>query len=162
MMPYVIAAAIALLAIIFVLAPLLRRPSSVASERPVAPPSPDESRAAATSSAIDELELDLAMGKLSKTDYEQLRARYEAAYPLAAAAPSRGLESRGSPSERAEAMILAQRATGIACATCGPRPEPDARFCSTCGRSLAVCPACGAVREESGAYCASCGASLAE
>ena len=27
-------------------------------------------------------------------------------------------------------------AGGVACPTCGPRPEADARFCSNCGAAL--------------------------
>ena len=30
-----------------------------------------------------------------------------------------------------------RRAAGVSCAVCGPRPEPDAVYCSACGRRLA-------------------------
>lgn len=170
MMTYAVAAAIALLAIIFVLAPLVRSPRGVTRGRAVEPRISDPIRQAERPSAIDELELDLAMGKLSREDYEQLRARYEAVLPAAVSAHGPALSAQApardgaeSPTERAESMIRAQRSSGVACSTCGPRPEPDARFCSTCGRTLGACRACGAALEESGGrYCASCGASLAE
>jgi hypothetical protein len=41
--------------------------------------------------------------------------------------------------EAIEAAIKAYRATlggGGGCTVCGPRPEPDAVFCSSCGRRL--------------------------
>jgi predicted amidophosphoribosyltransferase len=46
---------------------------------------------------------------------------------------------------------------------CGPRPEPDAIYCSTCGRYLAAsCAHCHAPITEIGArYCGSCGETLA-
>ena len=46
-----------------------------------------------------------------------------------------------------------------ACATCGPRPEPDAIFCSSCGRFLGgPCPGCGAATDQPGArFCPACG-----
>ena len=45
------------------------------------------------------------------------------------------------------------------CATCGPRPEPDARYCSSCGRFLGgPCPRCGAAMDQPGArFCSACG-----
>ena len=50
-----------------------------------------------------------------------------------------------------------------ACADCGPRPEPDAVFCSSCGRYLAGrCAHCGAACDRPGQrFCADCGHSLA-
>jgi predicted amidophosphoribosyltransferase len=50
----------------------------------------------------------------------------------------------------------------LVCAECGPRPEADASYCSTCGRPLGgPCAKCGAVIDQPGArYCATCGHSL--
>lgn len=61
----------------------------------------------------------------------------------------------------AERLILAQRATVVRCGTCGPRPEPGARFCSHCGRAIGGCPACGATITQPGArFCDQCGTAL--
>jgi hypothetical protein len=39
-------------------------------------------------------------------------------------------------SDAAEAEIRRYRATSAVCPSCGVRPEPGARFCSSCGRAL--------------------------
>jgi predicted amidophosphoribosyltransferase len=68
-----------------------------------------------------------------------------------------------SADEAIEAAVRAYRERMLSCATCGPRPEPDALYCSNCGRYLAgVCESCGASVTESGAaFCARCGTTLA-
>jgi uncharacterized membrane protein YvbJ len=62
-----------------------------------------------------------------------------------------------------EAAVLAYRARMKSCVRCGPRPEPDAVYCSTCGLFLAgACATCGAhVTEPGAAYCTNCGHQLA-
>ena len=40
----------------------------------------------------------------------------------------------------AEQEILRYRARARACATCGPRPEADAVYCSSCGRPVTIVP----------------------
>lgn len=61
----------------------------------------------------------------------------------------------------AERLIRAQRAQEVSCGTCGPRPEPAARFCSHCGRAIGGCPACGATIKQPGArFCDQCGTAL--
>ncbi|MFN8571912.1 MAG: zinc ribbon domain-containing protein [Gemmatimonadaceae bacterium] len=66
-----------------------------------------------------------------------------------------------APLDAAEALVAQARANRVACVSCGTRPEPGARFCSTCGRALAPCPHCGATNHEPGArFCASCGSAL--
>lgn len=84
-----------------------------------------------------------------------------------AASPSREADEESgvgaaSLEARAERLVRQWRSTApVTCPTCGPRPEPDAAFCSRCGRTLRPCPACGAAVEQPGArYCPSCGASL--
>jgi predicted nucleic acid-binding Zn ribbon protein len=159
---YVLAGLVVLAAIAFVVAPLVRRGRDGNAARSGGAPSQRESREAPRPSALDEIELDFAMGKLEKGEYETLRARYAHELTNAAVADPLASATADSPSERAEAMIRGQRSSGVACATCGPRPEPDARFCSTCGRVLRACPTCGAaIDETSGRYCTSCGSALA-
>lgn len=69
----------------------------------------------------------------------------------------------GLPDDRVEAEIRRARAAVRACESCGPRPEPDAVYCSSCGRYLAGrCAGCGEPVTEPGArFCASCGHTLA-
>ena len=178
---YVIAGIVMAAAIAFVAAPLARRGKSSAGALPPAEPRPREIRETPRPSALEEIELDFAMGKLEKAEYEALRARYASESSTDAARGPTAIDVERTPAspdtatpvapdpsaaefavERAEAMIRAQSADVVACATCGPRPEPDARFCSTCGRTLDSCPACGApIEESSGRYCTSCGSALA-
>jgi hypothetical protein len=68
-----------------------------------------------------------------------------------------------TPGDAAEAAVLAYRERLKRCSRCGPRPEPDAVYCSNCGLYLAgSCATCGAgVTEPGAAYCTSCGHALA-
>ena len=112
--------------------------------------------------ALREIEFDRATGKLSDSDYADLKTRYtqRALDVMRAgdvAAPG------GRAADAAEAAVLAYRARLRSCARCGPRPEPDAIYCSNCGAYLDVkCAGCGRVVEEAGAaFCAGCGRQLA-
>jgi hypothetical protein len=52
----------------------------------------------------------------------------------------------------------------MTCGHCGGSNPDSARFCQTCGKSLApeprACPACGTVNTESAAFCSACGSRL--
>ena len=112
--------------------------------------------------ALREIEFDRATGKLSDADYAELKARYTAASARrdAGRAASQPAARRD---DAVEAAVLAYRARLRSCARCGPRPEPDAIFCSNCGAYLdEKCAGCGRVVEEAGAaFCAGCGRQLA-
>lgn len=179
----------------FAAAPLLRRRSdgthapTAAGEEAEAPHEPAPTPPAAQEAAVDgavamaleELELDRAMGKLGTEDYLALRAGLErrahearvrlrtpaaqvdavqdtqSADPLAAT--PRAAEA---PADPAEDLVRALRATVVSCATCGPRPEPGARFCSTCGVSLGGCPGCGhPIAQPDARFCDRCGTPVA-
>jgi len=131
-------------------APAIRRPRA-STRTPAAP----EQEAVV---ALREIEFDRATGKLSDADYDELKARYTA----------RAIEAIRSSSaetsdDAAEAAVLAYRARIKSCARCGPRPEPDATYCSSCGSFLpGACGSCGkAVTEPGAAFCTSCGRQLA-
>jgi hypothetical protein len=68
--------------------------------------------------ALKEIDFDRETGKLSQADYEFLKAKYTA------------LALEALREEEARPAITPT------CVTCGPRPEPDALFCSTCGLRL--------------------------
>ena len=161
MIPLLVGTAIALLAVGFVLVPLFRDdvPASlpVDSDGDRSTPSSDDAV-----SALREIEFDRATGKLSETDYTVLKARYT----TEAVEAMRADEAESmSPevSDLAEQAILRYRKRAGGCETCGPRPESDAVYCSTCGRYLpGRCSGCGAMVTESAArFCASCGKTLA-
>ncbi|HEX6059404.1 MAG TPA: c-type cytochrome biogenesis protein CcmI [Gemmatimonadaceae bacterium] len=159
---------IAVGALAFVLAPLFR-------EEHAAPAEPAFRRAARTAdedgeSAVEvlrEIEFDRATGKLSDEDYAELKADYTrralAAMRAGDAARASGAPTRvpaaASLEDEVEARIRRHRAAVRGCASCGPRPEPDAIYCSSCGRYLAgTCGRCGADVTEPGArHCAGCG-----
>jgi hypothetical protein len=109
--------------------------------------------------ALREIEFDRVTGKLSDSDYDELRARYT---ERALEAMRRG-EALALPDDPVEAAVFAYRARLKECARCGPRPEPDAIYCSNCGHYLpGACEACGsAVSEQAAAFCAACGRRLA-
>lgn len=141
---------------------------------------------------LEELELDLAMGKLSDADYTKLRSAVEkraALAPRDVAAPQASVAAEGGLRETrapvvdapttdahpadagesaspdldalAERLVQEERRRTVSCTTCGPRPEPAARFCSHCGMSIGGCPSCGREIRASGArFCEHCGTAL--
>ena len=107
---------------------------------------------------------DRATGKLSDADYDELKTRYtQSALAAMRAAPGAGIGALTEVADVVEATVLAYRARLKSCARCGPRPEPDAAYCSNCGAYLdEKCAGCGRVVEEAGAaFCAGCGRQLA-
>lgn len=168
---------LALAGLAFVLYPLFADPG--ASLPPVATGSRSESEATGEDAvaALREVEFDRATGKLSDSDYAALRARYTTAAlaelrardSMAVASGSAGTAQGGDAAPSTEAVDVAelavrrQRDRLRECAACGPRPEPDAIYCSGCGRYLpGCCAGCGAKVDEPGArYCPGCGNTLA-
>jgi hypothetical protein len=64
--------------------------------------------------------------------------------------------------DRGEEVASLIRGSPLSCPTCGVRPEPDACYCSNCGRFLPPCPGCGRLSEEvAPRFCVACGAALA-
>jgi hypothetical protein len=109
--------------------------------------------------ALREIEFDRATGKLSDSDYGELKTRYTEQ----ALAAMRGGATEAVDIDPAEAAVRAYRLRLKECGTCGPRPEPDAAFCSNCGLYLpGACGFCGgAVTEPGSTFCSSCGRQLA-
>jgi len=115
MIPLVVGTLLALAALSFVLYPLLSGGNSkVAAGLGHNSPSVEESSTGAVD-ALREIEFDRATGKLSDTDYENLKSSY---------------------TRRAISVMRGEG--GSICERCGPRPEADASFCSNCGRPLAA------------------------
>jgi ParB-like chromosome segregation protein Spo0J len=154
------------------IAPLLRSgrvPVSGVDE----PEDVEETRKGMALSALREIQFDRATGKLSDEDYEELNARYTARAlevlrsedaDVAMAEPAVAGADAGDPVEALIADRVRTIQTGtVRCAICGPRPESDALFCSSCGRSLAVggCAACGAALIPGSRFCEDCGAVVA-
>jgi hypothetical protein len=132
--------------------------------------------------ALREIEFDRATGKLSDEDYQGLKAKYTAealavlrteqagradnagGFARAEGASDSPASSSVDPVEALIADRVRQLRTGMArCPTCGPRPEGDALFCSTCGRSLTVggCAECGAPLVPGSRFCENCGVAVA-
>ena len=59
--------------------------------------------------------------------------------------------------------IRAEGSSGMSCPQCGPRPEADASFCSTCGCALGArtCGECAASLPPGSRLCDQCGTSVA-
>ena len=161
MLPLIVGTLLAVLAVAYVLYPLLFSSAS-ASHRPVglarvAPPADEDAIV-----ALREIEFDRATGKLSDTDYAELKSRYTSRALAAMRARGEG-GADATPEDLVEATVLAYRQRLKSCARCGPRPEPDAVYCSNCGSYLdEKCAGCGRIVEEAGAaFCAGCGRQLA-
>jgi len=113
--------------------------------------------------ALREIEFDRETGKLSDADYAELKARYtQAAVDAMRRRESAGAGAARLTDDQIEAAIRAYR-EAPACPACGPRPEADAAFCSSCGRYLRDrCAGCGApVGESDARFCTNCGQRLA-
>jgi hypothetical protein len=110
--------------------------------------------------ALREIEFDRATGKLSESDYAELRASY-ADRALRELREAKA-DTSALPQDSIEARIREYRLTHRECPTCGIRPETDAAYCSHCGSYLdSVCPDCSASITEPGAqYCSTCGGTL--
>lgn len=113
--------------------------------------------------ALKEIEFDRATGKLSDSDYEQLKAKYTQEAVAAMRGEDRALSAVRRPPEQPPG---AQRtAHGARCPEHGPRPAPGAVFCSDCGRRLGTAPGycarCGSALETDARYCNGCGARVA-
>jgi hypothetical protein len=166
MLALVIGTLLAVGALAYVLFPLLfGAPSSAARRSRFALPTRAGEEDAVV--ALREIEFDRATGKLSDADYAELKSRYTAR--ALAAMRARGGAGAGDasapagPEDLVEATVLAYRARLRTCVRCGPRPEPDAVYCSNCGAYLdGRCAGCGRVVEEAGAaFCSGCGRQLA-
>ena len=157
----VVGALLAVGALGFVLQPLF---SGVRGDnrRTVSPNEPaPEGRAIA---ALREIEFDRATGKLSESDYAELKARYTKEVVLEMRREAKSIDVVVPPSDdEIEAAVRAYRASHPACPDCGPRPEVDAVYCSNCGRFLRdSCAACGAaVVAPDARFCINCGTRLA-
>ena len=146
-----------------VLEPLVRgvRPAAPIYE----PLDPEETRKGVALAALKEIEFDRETGKLSDADYAELKAKYtaealEALRQEEAAAPG---DVEALIAARVRQLRSASAATPsgtAACPTCGPRPEPDAVYCSNCGRALAgpaLCTRCSAEVAPGSRFCEACG-----
>ncbi len=173
--PLAVGTVLALVGLSLVLAPLLGNgsPPPLPTRRsPDAAREPEDGAVA----ALREIEFDRETGKLSDSDYIELKTRYTRAAIEELRAADQRLSHTALPTmtetpmpetnaiehDPVEAAIQRARARQRSCARCGPRVEPDATYCSTCGSFLpGSCPHCGrAVTESSACYCAACGTRL--
>ena len=165
MIALIVGTLLAVGALAYVLYPLLVGPVPVRRAVTSSAPSAKSAEHEAVV-ALREIEFDRVTGKLSDADYVELKSRYttralEAMRTSAAAGKAAG--ATAGTDDAIEAAVRAYRERIHSCATCGPRPEGDAVYCSNCGRYLpGACEGCGASVTESGAaFCTSCGRALA-
>jgi hypothetical protein len=167
LIPLIVGTLLALGAMAFVLAPLFRdlpAPRSTASIARDARADDEHAQSERAVDALREIEFDRATGKLSDADYVALKTRYTEEALSAMRAETR--QAAPLTDAELEAVIRRQReeaSNSRACPTHGPRPEPDAVYCSDCGRYLlGACDQCGARASAPGArFCDSCGHRLA-
>jgi hypothetical protein len=115
--------------------------------------------------ALKEIEFDRATGKLGDADYDELKQRYTAE----ALTALRGEEGRGKgegEGARPAGSTLPPSPFPVpVCPDHGPAAEPDAVFCSTCGRRLGsgpgFCSRCGTALEAGASFCNACGVPVA-
>lgn len=167
-LPLAAGTVLALIALSVVLAPLMASDDDK-QETPTAPRVRDQNAEGTAIAALREIEFDKATGKLSDKDYDSLRAMYtrDALAELRAAdnLATNASVNAGGPvtDDMVEAAIRRAKNATHDCTVCGPRPEPDAIFCSSCGRYLAGnCGNCGTPVDLVGArFCVGCGHGLA-
>ena len=163
-----VAIVVGLLALFLVLRPLIWPPTA---EKPVYEPvEQEETPRGVALLALKEIEFDRETGKLSDEDYQYLKDKYTAE----AIEALRTDQTAGAPDDvetlvahrvRALRSAAASAPPGApACLTCGPRPEHDAVFCSTCGSRLpaaAACSHCGTPLVADSRFCEGCGSRVA-
>jgi double zinc ribbon protein len=157
------------------------------------PPDPEETPKGVALAALKEIEFDRETGKLSDEDYAFLKGKYtgvalDALRTEAAEVEARevgtgevgaqkvGARSEGQAGSSDVEVMIAARVRALrsattsappgapVCSTCGPRPEADAVFCSTCGHRLlpgGACAGCGAELGQSSRFCEQCGTGVA-
>jgi hypothetical protein len=169
----IVAAVVGVAVLYLVLQPLLG--SRVPKPAVFEPLDPEETPRGVALTALKEIEFDRETGKLSDGDYEFLKAKYTGQ----ALEALRAEKASGEVAD-VEAMIAARvqslrsAATSTpstfspdiprSCPSCGPRPETDALFCSTCGARLPLagtCDGCGAALAADSQFCERCGARVA-
>lgn len=185
--PLVVGTALALAGLALVLSPLVNDGGETTAEQTARAATrsgsrrrteePEEASDGAVA-ALREIEFDRETGKLSDFDYADLKSRYtkaaleelraaDRAKLIATSAPaaakialSPSADVSGDP---VEAAIRRAKANQRSCTVCGPRTEPDAVYCSSCGRYLpGSCGRCGEAVELVGSrYCSGCGEQLA-
>lgn len=163
----VAAALIGVVALWLVLRPFLGSAAEPAIiEEPV---DPEETRKGVALLALKEIEFDREMGKLSDGDYRYLKEKYtaealEALREEGARAPD-DVEALIAHRVRTLRSAAATAPPGAPmCPSCGPRPEADAVYCSTCGDSLSVpatCARCGTALSTDSRFCEGCGSRVA-
>ena len=133
---------------------------------PAEPPDPEETAAGVALTALKEIEFDRETGKLSDADYDLPQREIHRGRPqaLRAEAPD-DIEAMVALESGCFAPLrLRYRRTLWSALRCGPRPEPDAVFCSGCGVRLAVagrCDRCGAALAPDSRFCEGCGSRVA-
>ena len=164
------AVVVGLVALWLVFQPLIRPSRTRLS--PIEPIDPEETPKGVALTALKEIEFDRETGKLSDADYELLKSKYTAAALEALRLESAELKETSADVEviiAAKVRALRSASTTASsdvrsCKTCGPRPEPDAVFCSTCGRPVpgrSACDRCGAALRPDSRFCEACGRQVA-
>jgi len=142
----------------------------VAAEPIEEPLMPEETRKGVALLALKEIEFDREMGKLSDGDYQYLKDKY-----IAEALEALREDEGARAPDDVEALIAHRVRTlrsaaatappgAPVCPSCGPRPEADAMYCSTCGGALpapTACARCGTALASDSRFCEGCGSRVA-
>jgi len=167
----VAAALVGMAAVWLILQPLLApgRPKAPVYE----PLDPEETPKGIALAALKEIEFDRETGKLSDEDYTFLKTKYTGAAldALRAEAADGTAAANGDVEALIAARVRALRSAATSappgapsCQLCGPRPESDAVFCSSCGQRLregGACAGCGTTLGAGSRFCEKCGAGVA-
>ena len=121
--------------------------------------------------SIKDLDFEHDAGKVSDSDYQQVRGDYlsQAAAVVAAmdnlASKKRKRAANGPFSATEKEAAAAETVEERACVACGQQNPHEARFCFRCGSEIpvpAVCPQCGVKLPEEARFCISCGGAIQE
>ena len=153
-----VALAIVIAVLPFVLEPLLRKPAKNALSLSTANGNDPTEEHRAVLLALRDLDFDYQLGQVTEEDYKLLRAQL-------VAQAARFLQQQEQVSdERIEALIRARRqarAQHGECLECGHGLSGEDRFCPRCGTPVPQpCPECGHSLSPEDRFCSRCGYAL--
>ncbi len=111
--------------------------------------------------ALRDLDFDYQTGKVTESDYGELRSRLLAEAASSLTAEDENRQAADAQVERPVPTNRKHSGGHNRCPQCGTRVERKHQFCSRCGISLlSTCRSCGSAVRDQDAFCSACGEAI--